>query len=74
MKQLAASGRTLIVVLHDLNDALRWCDSALLLSEGRIMAHGPPAQVVSAERVQGVYGVVVERQSTLAYALPPGDS
>jgi iron complex transport system ATP-binding protein len=74
MKQLAASGRTLIVVLHDLNDALRWCDSALLLSEGRIMAHGPPAQVVSAERVQRVYGVVVERQSTLAYALPPGDS
>jgi iron complex transport system ATP-binding protein len=74
MKQLAANGRTLVVVLHDLNDALSWCDCALLLSEGRVVTHGPPAQVLDADRVRQVYGVVVEHKSTLAYALPAGDA
>jgi iron complex transport system ATP-binding protein len=74
MKRLAEIGRTLVVVLHDLNDALNWCDSALLLSDGRVVTQGPPAQVVSVDRVRQVYGIVVEHKSTLAYKLPAGYS
>lgn len=73
MKHLAATGRTLVVVLHDLNDALSWCDAAILVSDGRIVAQGAPAQVVTAERIQQVYGVTLEHKSTLSYALPSGE-
>jgi iron complex transport system ATP-binding protein len=70
MKQLTESGRALVVVLHDLNDASRWCDSALLHSEGRVAALGSPAEVVTSERVRHVYGVELEHKSTLAFSLP----
>jgi iron complex transport system ATP-binding protein len=74
MKHLTENGRTLVVVLHDLNDASNWCDSALLLGEGRVAALGTPAEVVTAERVRQVYGVELEHKSTLAFSLPTGAS
>ncbi|MGW0558604.1 ABC transporter ATP-binding protein [Streptomyces sp. NPDC002926] len=50
-------GRTLVAVLHDLNQAARYATHLIALREGRIVAEGAPADVVSAELVEQVFGV-----------------
>ena len=57
----AANGRTVIVVLHDLNLAARYCDRILLLAAGRVVASGTPAEVLAPEYLEPVYGVSVRR-------------
>lgn len=46
-----------LVVLHDLNIALRHADHALLLHGGAIEAEGPPAEVVTPHTLRRVYRV-----------------
>ncbi|SSW62383.1 Iron(3+)-hydroxamate import ATP-binding protein FhuC [Achromobacter veterisilvae] len=46
-----------LVVLHDLNIALRHADHALLLHGGAIEAEGLPARVVTPDTLRRVYGV-----------------
>ncbi|MQT04221.1 ABC transporter ATP-binding protein [Streptomyces jumonjinensis] len=50
-------GRTLVAVLHDLNRAARYATHLIALHEGRVVAEGAPADVVTAERVERVFGV-----------------
>jgi iron complex transport system ATP-binding protein len=50
-------GVTVLAVLHDVNLARHFVPRLLLLAEGRLVADGPPAEVLSAERVRDVYGV-----------------
>jgi len=47
-----------VVVLHDINTALRSCDKAMLLHGGRIVGFGAPAEVVTQARLEQVFGVV----------------
>ncbi|MNF16438.1 Hemin import ATP-binding protein HmuV [compost metagenome] len=49
----------MLVILHDLNLAARYCDQLLLLQQGRPHAYGPPAQVLTAEALEAVYGLQV---------------
>ena len=37
----------MLVILHDMNPAARWCDRLLLLGGGRAIASGPPSQVLT---------------------------
>ena len=53
----ANAGALVIAVLHDLTMAARHCDRLLLIDEGRLIACGPPAQVLTAERLRAVYGI-----------------
>ncbi|WP_428627798.1 ABC transporter ATP-binding protein [Sphingopyxis sp.] len=53
----AANGALVIAVLHDLTLAARYCDRLLLIDEGRIVADGAPATVLTAERLRAVYGI-----------------
>ena len=46
-----------VVVLHDINAAVRSCDRAMLLHEGRIARFGAPADVVTAESLAEVFRV-----------------
>ena len=48
---------TTVAALHDLNHAVAVCDRLVLLCRGRVEAAGPPAGVLTAERVQRVFGV-----------------
>lgn len=50
-------GRTLVAVLRDLNHACRYADHLIAMREGRIVAEGPPGQVVTAELVEQVFGL-----------------
>ncbi|WP_354699370.1 Ferric enterobactin transport ATP-binding protein FepC [Paraconexibacter sp. AEG42_29] len=52
-------GRTIALVLHDLNQACRYADHLIALRDGRLHAAGPPAEVVDAALVQDVFGVAV---------------
>lgn len=54
---LQRSGRTLVAVLHDLNQAARYATHLIVLQAGRIVAQGPPAAVVTADLVRQVFGV-----------------
>jgi iron complex transport system ATP-binding protein len=41
------SGTTIVVVLHDLNLAARYADDLVVMSEGRVVAHGAPGDVLT---------------------------
>ncbi len=59
-RERARSGATVAIVLHDLNAALAHADRVTLLSRGRLVASGTPAEVLTAERIEDVYGQPVE--------------
>lgn len=50
-------GRTIIAVLHDLNHACRFADEIIAMKAGAIVAHGDPAEVITADLVEEVYGL-----------------
>ncbi|GAB6903023.1 ABC transporter ATP-binding protein [Kineosporia succinea] len=58
---VAALETTVVVVLHDLNLALRYCDDLVLLENGRLVGSGPAAQVVEGDLIERVYGIGVQR-------------
>lgn len=50
-------GRSVIIVLHDINMAARFCDRIHALKGGRVVASGAPAQVLSAKTLHDIYGI-----------------
>lgn len=48
-------GRTLVAVLHDLNQACRYASHLIAMREGRIIAEGAPGEIVTAELVRSVF-------------------
>lgn len=62
--KLAASGKSVIVSLHDLGLAARHCTRLLLLQEGRIVADGAPMTVLTADNMRDVFGISAHAQMT----------
>jgi iron complex transport system ATP-binding protein len=58
--RLRAEGRTIVAVLHDVNQACRYADHIIAMRGGRLAAAGPPAQTVDAALVQRVFELDVE--------------
>jgi len=50
-------GRTVVAVLHDLNQAARYADCVVVMREGRIMAVGDPETVVTEETIDAAFGL-----------------
>jgi iron complex transport system ATP-binding protein len=59
VRDFAGRGAAVLVILHDLNLAARYCDQLLLLHEGRAHAYGPPDEVLTVDALQAVYGLQV---------------
>lgn len=57
LRQTAGRGAGVIVVLHDLTLATRFCDRLALLDHGQLVAEGPAQQVLDDERLRAVFGV-----------------
>ena len=55
----AAGGRAVIIAIHDLSLAARYCDRLCLLDHGRIMAQGSVAQVLDEAMLQPVFATDV---------------
>ena len=53
----AAADVVTVGVVHDLNLAARFADQILMLSGGRVVANGTPAEVLTTERIEQVFGV-----------------
>ena len=56
-RAVAARGRCVLVSLHDLTLAARWCDRVVVLDDGRVAADGEPGAVLDADLLRSVYGV-----------------
>jgi iron complex transport system ATP-binding protein len=52
-----AADAVTVGVVHDLNLAARFADQIVLLDNGRVVAAGTPAEVLTAERIRAVFGV-----------------
>ncbi|WP_278264411.1 ABC transporter ATP-binding protein [Nocardia sp. AG03] len=50
-------GRTVVMVLHDLNLAIRYSDELVVMAAGRIVARGKPAEIITAELLGEVFGL-----------------
>ncbi|AOE40020.1 iron-dicitrate transporter ATP-binding subunit [Pantoea agglomerans] len=50
-------GRTLVVVLHDLNQACRYASHLIAMRDGKIIAEGKPAEIVTPELIEAIYGL-----------------
>ena len=61
VRRLAAGGRAVVVVLHDLNLAATYCDRVVLLDDGRVVAAGTPSEVLTPDHLRPVYQVDVRR-------------
>ncbi len=57
IRNFADEGRIVIVVLHDLNLAMRWADQVVLLQKGTIVASGSPFEAITPGHISRVYGV-----------------
>ncbi|MCG5471802.1 ABC transporter ATP-binding protein [Micromonospora sp. LAH09] len=53
----AESGKTIVIVMHDLNLACRYCDHLIAMSSGAIVAEGAPVDVVTGDLVEQVFGL-----------------
>lgn len=50
-------GFTIVMVLHDINQAIRYSDQIILMKAGQIVAEGAPREVITREVIKEVYGV-----------------
>ena len=53
----ASSGSGILVTLHDLSLAARFCDRIILMDDGRVIAAGKPAEILTPTRLSGVFGI-----------------
>ncbi|MBN3860890.1 heme ABC transporter ATP-binding protein [Pseudomonas frederiksbergensis] len=63
VREFADRGAAVLVILHDLNLAARYCDRLLLLEGGRPVALDTPEQVLRPEPLKAVFGLEVLVQS-----------
>jgi iron complex transport system ATP-binding protein len=77
LHHLHVQGRTVVAVLHDLHHAARYATHLVAMKDGRVVAQGDPAAVVTAERVRDVFGLdatVVPDPVTGAPLVVPADT
>jgi len=68
----ARAGKLVVVVLHDLTIAARYCDRLLLINEGHLVADGEPEAVLRPDRLASVYGITasINHDDGGAYIVP----
>ena len=67
LRELAAEGKTMVTAVHDLTLAGQFCDDVALVSEGRVIACGPPEETLTTASIRRVYGadtLVLEHPET----------
>lgn len=69
LRAQAERGVGVVAVLHDLNDAARYCDRIAVLHGGRLAAIGRPREVLTPERIGAVYRIAARVDDT-AFGYP----
>ena len=57
VRRLVDDGLTAVAAIHDLNLAARFCDRLVVLAEGRVLAEGSAAEVLTPETIEVAFGV-----------------
>jgi len=57
MQAMKKQGKTVIVVLHDLNQACRYCDHLVVMKDGDLIAEGPPQNVFTESLLRDVFSL-----------------
>lgn len=72
LRKRARSGTGVLAVIHDLALAARYMDRLILMDAGRVVAEGPPADVLSPERLAQTYRITALAGSheNTPYVLP----
>lgn len=60
MRELQRMGKTVVTVLHDLNQASRYCDHLVVLEGGKVQAQGTPERVLTANMLREVFHLEAE--------------
>lgn len=60
LADLHEQGRTVVAVLHDLNQAAHYATNVIAMRAGKVVAVGPPAEVITAESVQEIFGLTAQ--------------
>ena len=58
-RKARCEGKMILAVLHDLNLASQYCDRVLLLKDGRLRYEGTPAETLTEETLEEIYGIRV---------------
>ena len=71
VRRIAEQGTAVLVILHDLNLAARYCDRILLLGDGRAQALATPAEALQPEPLKTLFGldVLVQAHPELGHPL-----
>ncbi|HTC29601.1 MAG TPA: ABC transporter ATP-binding protein [Candidatus Acidoferrum sp.] len=64
LRALAREGRSIVCVLHDLNDAAAYADRLMLLGCERMLAFDVADRVLAPELIERAYGIAVARVET----------
>lgn len=59
VRERAADGVGVVVVLHDLGLAAAYADTVVILADGGVVAQGTPRDVLTADRLSTVYNIPV---------------
>ena len=54
------NGVTVIIVLHDINFAMNYADSLILMNKGQIAHHGSPESIRTNGIMSEIYGIPIE--------------
>ena len=52
-------GITIVMVLHDINQAIHFSDQVIGLKDGTIAVEGDPEEVITPEAIQNLYGILL---------------
>ena len=52
-----STNKTILVNLHDLNLAAKYCDKIIFLKNGTVFSQGTPNEVITSENIRNVYGI-----------------
>ncbi len=62
-------GKTIVIVIHDINFAAAYADRIVALSAGQVVQHGTPAEIMTSDVLEGVFGTPMEVRTDGEYPL-----
>ena len=64
VKQLAKEGKAVVIVLHDISQALRIADTVVVLQEGKLLFEGTPKEVYESGKLEEAFQIKIQRLQT----------
>ncbi len=60
LKSLASHGKSIVIIMHDLQQAAQLADNVIIMNEGEINAEGPTQEVLKPRIIEHVFGIKVD--------------